>query len=252
MKNRYPRPPRSARWRVWLLGTAVAIAGCSSSDDGSFGVGANRLVQWGAANPQITGTTTQAGAILDFEGTGVAGGEGEVILLDGMALVSDPDTGEVSILDLDHEIAFAGIMSGYDPTIETSFDDPIDCGTELNDYLNEVVGDSDSERMATFRLRGTFDDVSYVVDKGVSADQEQLQLSDLEATMIGVKAGSYVTGGSFELGEELIGLGEYPIHLHFVTDDLQVVGHVRSCTISSGSVEIALANTFDVRLEFEN
>lgn len=241
----------SRRWLV--IAAFIVLAGCTDSGNGSFGGGANRLVQWGAANPQITGTMAQAGGIpLDFDGTGVAGGDGEAILLDGLALVTDPDTGEVSVLRKDTEIAFAGIMSGFDPTIEASFDEPIECGSELNDYLNGVIGDADAERMAAFRLRGVFEDVSYVVDKGVSAGQEQLHLSDLEATMVGVKAGSYVTGGSFTLGDELIGLGEYPIHLHFVTDDLQIVGHVRSCTISSGSVEIALANTFDVRLEFED
>lgn len=240
--------------RGGLVAVGLVLAGCSDADivSGSEEAGStNRLVQWGAANPTILGTMTDAGSILDFSGTGLAGGVGEATLLYGDAWVTD-DTGAVSELTADGLIAFSGIMSGYDPSIEATIDGPVECGSALNDVLDDIIGSDDSERAATFVLRGVFDEIQYVVDMGVSEDAEVLTVSDLSATMVGVKAGLYVTGDSYTLGEELIGLGEYPLHQHFITDDRSISGHVRSCTLVSGDVEIALANTFEIQLDFSN
>ncbi len=234
----------------------LALAGCADTQIESESTAAttsNRLVQWGAANPQILGTTTDAGNILDFSGTGLAGGTtGEATLLYGEAYVTDGTTGAVSELTADSLIAFSGIMSGYDPSIEATIDETLDCSTELNGYLDDVIGSDDSERAATFVLRGVFDQIQYVVDKGVSQDADLLTIADLTATMVGVKSGLYVTGDSYVLDDGLIGLGEYPLHLHFITDDREIGGHVRSCSLVSGEIEIALANTFEIQMDFSN
>ncbi len=243
-----------AMFRGGLVAVGLVLAGCSDAEivSGSSQAGStNRLVQWGAANPAILGTMTEAGSILDFSGTGLAGGTGEATLLYGDAWVTDA-TGAVSELTADGLIAFSGIMSGYDPSIQATIDDPVECGSALDDVLDDIIGSDDSERAATFVLRGVFDEIQYVVDMGVSEEAEVLTVADLSATMVGVKAGLYVTGDSYALGEELIGLGEYPLHLHFITDDRSVSGHVRSCTLVSGDVEIALANTFEIQLDFSN
>lgn len=238
-----------------VLGAILVLVGCSDAEVVSSTpttTTTNQLVQWGAANPSILGTMTDAGSILDFSGTGLAGGDGEATLLYGEAYVTDGMTGAVSELTADGLIAFSGIMSRYEPSIEATIDETLECGTELNEYLNDIIGSDDSERAATFVVRGVFDQIEYVVNAGVSENAELFTVADLTATLVGVKSGLYVTGDSYTLGEELIGLGEYPIHSHFITDDREVSGHVRSCTLVSGEVEIALANTFEIELDFSN
>ncbi len=233
----------------------LALAGCSDTqiESGSTETtGSNRLVQWGAANPAILGTMTDAGSILDFSGTGLAGGAGEATLLYGEAYVTDATTGVVSELTADGLIAFSGIMSGYAPSIEATIDEALDCSTELNDYLDDLIGSDDSERAATFVIRGVFDQIQYVVDQGVSENADLLTVADLTATMVGVKSGLYVTGDSYVLDDGLIGLGEYPLHLHFLTDDREIAGHVRSCSLVSAEIEVALANTFEIQMDFTN
>lgn len=244
--------------RTWggivVLATTAGVIGCADTtiESTSSETSTNLLTQWGAANPTILGTMKEAGEVLDFTGTGLAGGDGEATLLYGDAFVTDATTGAVSELTAEGLIAFSGIMSGYEPSIETTIDESLDCSTELSDYLDAIIGSDDSERAATFVVRGVFDEIKYVVDKGVSEDQEQLNVVDLNATMVGVRSGLYMTGDSFTLDDSLIGLGEYPLHLHFITDDREVSGHVRSCSLVSGDIEIALADRFEIQLDFSN
>lgn len=205
----------------------------------------------GAANPSVVkDLTMEAGDVVDFHGVGLgalAGGEGEFVLLDGSGWLTDKD-GNVSPLEPNTDLFYFGVMSHYAPSGRASLSKRVGCLENFNDVLNELVGKDDSERMAVFRLDGRFQTVKFVYDDPFHPEPKTF--SDVEGTIIGTKAGAYVTGGAFTSGGIEIGLTEYPFHAHFVTDDRNAVGHVLDCSISEGTVEWALADTYDLRLPF--
>lgn len=231
-----------------LLVMSAACTGGAATDSTE-----NRLTQWGAANPTYLNATIAAADVLDFDGTGLAGlPTGEVILIDGKALVTD-SSGTVSVLDGDDSIVIAGVTTNFVATSTETTTESITCDG-LNDYLNDIVGDDEEDRIATIVIRGTLTSVDYVVEAGVSQDPDLISGSDLDVTIVGIKNPYYFGDDSWTIDEDTtVGIGEYPLHLHFITEDESILGHVRDCTLASGAqIEIGLVNTFDLRMDYSD
>jgi alpha-acetolactate decarboxylase len=205
----------------------------------------------GAANPTVVKQLAmEAGEVVDFHGIGLgalAGGKGEFVLLDGSGWSTDSD-GNVSELGPGTSLFYFGVMSHYAPTGQAPLANEVSCLSNLKDLLNEKVGTDQTERMAVFKLEGRFDSVKFVYDDPFHP--KPTTLTDVSGTIVGTKSGAYVTGDAFTSGGIEIGLTEYPFHAHFVADDRSTVGHVLDCKISQGTVEWALADTYDLRLPF--
>lgn len=232
---------------VLLLVACDDDSGSSSSDSELV----NHTVQWGADNPTYLEATTTASEVIDFAGTGVAAiTDGEAIVFDGKAFATD-SSGEVRELVDDDTIIVSGITSNFQATATSTATESIDCQDDLNDYLNEIVGEDEIDRLATFTIRGSFSTIDYVLDNAVSEDTTVFSVDSAFATMVGFKNPYYFGDDTLTIDDVTVGLGEFPFHLHFVTDDEAVMGHVRDCVIDPGSeIEIGLVNIFDLRMNY--
>ena len=235
---------------VVLISSVLMLKACSdgSATDTS---NVNRIFQWGAANPTYVSAEAVPSEVIDPSGVGVGGTtDGEIIVYGGKALVTD-STGTVNELTDDDSVVVSGVMTNFqaDYTVITSA--AIGCQDDLNDYLNDVVGDDEVDRLAAFTIKGNFSLVEYVVEKGVSDDSALFTIENVSGTMVGIKSPYYLGDDTFEIDNISVGVGEVPYHVHFVNNDETVVGHVRECEIDTGNdVEIALVNTYDLQLDY--
>lgn len=211
----------------------------------------NYVFQWGADNPDYLTARAVQSEVIDKSGIGVGGAVGgEIIVYEGKALITD-STGAVNEMTDDDQIAVVGVMTNFqaDYTVVTS--EAIGCQDDLNDYLNDIVGEDEDDRLATFKISGTFSSIDYAVQAGVIEDTPISTVENITGTMIGFKSPYYFGDETFVVENITVGLAEFPWHVHFITDDETVAGHVRECEIDVGNeVEIALANIFDLQLNY--
>lgn len=235
-----------------LICSGLILMACGDDNASSSDLGpVNQTFQWGAANPTYLSAEAVPSEVIDPSGVGVGGtNDGEVIVFGGKALATD-STGEVHELSDDDSIVVSGVTTNFQPTYTTVTTETIGCQDDLDDYLNDVVGDDEVDRLATFTIRGNFSSIDYVVEKGVSEDSTLFNVENVSGTMVGIKSPYYFGDDTFVIDNITVGVAEYPYHVHFVTDDETVVGHIRECEIDPGSeVEIALVNIFDLQMNY--
>ncbi|MEM7009622.1 MAG: acetolactate decarboxylase, partial [Thermodesulfobacteriota bacterium] len=227
--------------------TACSEGGASDSDN------VNRIFQWGADNPTYLTSRAKPSEVVDPTGIGVGGAPGgEIIVFGGKALITD-SSGAVSELDDDDEIAVIGVMSNFQADYTTVTTDTVGCEDDLADYLDDIVGDDEVDRLAVFLIRGTFSSIDYAVEAGVIEDTPIFSIEDVSGTMVGYKSPYYFGDDTFVVENITVGIAEFPWHVHFISDDETIMGHVRECEIDPGNdVEIALANIFDLQLNYQD
>lgn len=233
---------------VFFILAACNDSAESSSEDTND---ENHTVQWGVSNPGYLKSDVIARDAIDTNGVGVAGSQnGEVVILNGKALATNSD-GEVTELDENDSLAVSVVTSNFTADIVNTTTENLNCETDLNDYLNELVGDSETERIATVIITGYFPFISYVTDSAVSESTPINTVEHIQATIVGFKSPYYFGDDSWEENGISVGIGESPYHYHFVSDDETVLGHIRDCDIDTGStIELGLVNIYNLRMDY--
>jgi acetolactate decarboxylase len=145
---------------------------------------------------------------------------GEMIALDGSFYRADVD-GRVHPIAPEEKTPFA-VVTNFEPTIEMRIDGALS-HSELLERLDELIGAGSSS--CAIRLDGPFEFVQarsvplqtppYRPLTEVVAEQHVFELRDVAGTMLGFRFPAYVEG---------IEIGGY--HLHFISDDRSLGGHV--------------------------
>lgn len=146
--------------------------------------------------------------------------DGEMIALDGSFYRADVD-GRVHPIGAEEKTPFA-VVTSFEATIDTRLDGPLS-HAELLERLDGLVPDGASS--CAIRLDGRFELVRarsvpaqtppYQPLTEVVAEQHVFELRDLAGTMLGFRFPAYAEG---------IEIAGY--HLHFISDDRSVGGHV--------------------------
>jgi acetolactate decarboxylase len=146
--------------------------------------------------------------------------DGEMIALDGSFYRADVD-GRVHPIAAAEQTPFA-VVTNFEPTIDTGIDGPLS-HAELLQRLDELIPAGTSS--CAIRLDGCFELVQarsvplqsppYRPLTEVVAEQHVFELRDVAGTMLGFRFPAYVEG------IEIAGH-----HLHFISDDRSVGGHV--------------------------
>lgn len=234
---------------------ALMLAACDSASGSSPKKPEleNHAVQWGAANPTYLSATATVSEAIDPSGVGIGGStDGEIVVLNGKVLGTD-SSGVVSELGLDETLVIAAVVSNFKATVTNTTTETLNCQDDLDDYLNDLIGEQAEERIAAVAISGNFSSVDYVVIYGVSAESPIYNVENVSATLVGVKVPYYFGDDSWEINGITVGVGEFPYHYHFVTDDETVLGHIRDCDIDAGSeIEIGLVNIYDLRMNYSD
>ena len=247
---------------VAAVASAAAVGAALRSEPFSFQLppapSTNYLLQVNAANPAILTTSdvgeldlsVRAGDFIDFGGIGVgalAGADGEFVLLGpGDGWMSDP-SGNVTRLTDETELLYFAVMSGFEATGEIDLDG-VGCMDDISTIVEDLNGPDNLQRMTLFRIDADFDELEFVYSDPF--EEEALTLEGISGTMVGTESATFVTGITTEAYGSEFGLSEYPWHLHFVSADRTVVGHVTDCKIATGSLQYALVDTYDIRLPY--
>jgi acetolactate decarboxylase len=145
---------------------------------------------------------------------------GEMIALDGSFYRADVD-GRIHPIAAEEKTPFA-VVTNFEPTIDTRIEGPLS-HAELLEQLNELIPVGASS--CAIRLEGLFELVQarsvplqtppYRPLTEVVSEQHVFELRDVAGTMLGFRFPTYVEG------IEIAGH-----HLHFISDDRSVGGHV--------------------------
>lgn len=168
--------------------------------------------------------------------------DGEMIALDGGFFRADVD-GRVHPVDAAAKTPFA-VVTNFEPTIDTEIEGPLS-HAELLERLDELLPAGGSS--CAIRLDGSFGLVQarsvpcqtppYRPLTEVVAEQHVFALRDVCGTMLGFRFPTYVEG---------IEIAGY--HLHFISDDREVGGHVLDSRADGLRVRIDPSDDLHVEL----
>ena len=168
--------------------------------------------------------------------------DGEMIALDGSFFRADVE-GRVHPVGAADKTPFA-VVTNFEPTIDTGIEEQLSHG-ELLERLDELLPDGTSS--CAIRLDGHFELVQarsvpcqappYRPLTEVVAEQQIFELRDVGGTMLGFRFPAYVEG------IEIAGH-----HLHFISDDRSVGGHVLDSRADGLRVRIDPSDDLHVEL----
>jgi len=168
--------------------------------------------------------------------------DGEMIALDGSFHRADI-AGKVSAVPPTEKTPFA-VMAAFDPTIEFELE-----GSVAHDELLAQIDERIPEGAAScaMRLDGRFELVTarsvprqsppYRALTEVVAEQKVFELRDLDGTMVGFRFPDYAEG---------LEVGGY--HLHFISEDRALGGHVLDSRASTLRVHLDPSSDLHVEL----
>lgn len=169
--------------------------------------------------------------------------DGELVLLGGVIYRVGID-GRPGVVDEPRTTPFFQAVR-FSPQRHSSVPPGTTC-TELLALVDDLAGTSDG--LLAVRVRGSFEAVTFrsvppqeppylPISDVIAADQVQFPLSDVTATLVG-----------FRGGRDVLGIGAPGLHLHGVTNDRAVGGHVLSCT-AGADVRLSLQVTRGAMVE---
>jgi len=171
--------------------------------------------------------------------------DGEMILLDGVFYQARAD-GHIYRPDLRTTTPFASVVPFRAESTTT-------LPHEVNlDQLSAAIDALQPSRntLCVFRVQGTFRQIKvrsvpaqqkpYPPLVEVTKTQPVFDYTDRRGTLIGFRTPPFVKG-----------LNVPGYHLHFLSDDRQVGGHVLAFTLVGGTLELSTCNRFDVLLPAE-
>ena len=168
--------------------------------------------------------------------------DGEMIALDGSFFRADVE-GRVHSVGAADKTPFA-VVTNFEPTIDTGIEEPLS-HADLLERLDELLPDGTSS--CAIRLDGHFELVQarsvpcqvppYRPLTEVVAEQHVFELRDVGGTMLGFRFPAYVEG------IEIAGH-----HLHFISDDRRVGGHVLDSRADGLRVRIDPSDDLHVEL----
>lgn len=168
--------------------------------------------------------------------------DGELIVIDGEAWTATAD-GTVRRVAGDTRTPFA-VVCHFTPTAVREIDSPLD-GDQLRAALDAMAPPAAS--VIAVRVDGAFTDLAvrsverqeppYRPLREVVAHQHETRLADAHGTLIG-----------FRFPDATAGVEVPGHHLHFISDDRRVGGHVMSVTLLSGRLAVDPCDELHVEL----
>jgi acetolactate decarboxylase len=168
--------------------------------------------------------------------------DGELIVIDGEAWSAHAD-GAVTRLDPETLTPFA-VVAGFDPTITTS----IETRLTLHELHTAIDGLSrPSAPVLAIRIDGTFSglalrsverqDPPYKPLREIVAHQTEWSIAAATGTIVG-----------FRFPDATAGVEVSGYHLHFISDDRSIGGHVLSLALDHGTIAIDPCRDLHVEL----
>jgi len=233
----FPRPPiriKSACCLPLLLAVLPLLAGCAVLEPPAQEVtqiSTYPALQIGLYDGDVT--YAQLAKMGDL-GIGTFDGmDGEMIALDGLFYQARAD-GSVRRADGTLETPFATVTF-FVPEQRVPAAEPLASYDELKGYLAGVAPPANEPY--AIRLDGTFPYIKirsvpaqsepYPPLADVLAEQTTWEMSDIRGTLVG-----------YWFPEYLSALNAPGYHLHFISDDRQVAGHLLECSLEEGTIAI--------------
>ena len=168
--------------------------------------------------------------------------DGELIVIDGEAWTATAG-GEVRRVDPETRTPFA-VVCHFTPTAERAIHEPLD-GDALREALEAIALPGAS--VVAVRVDGEFTDLAvrsvekqeppYRPLREVIAHQHETRLADARGTIVG-----------FRFPDAIAGVEVPGHHLHFISDDRRMGGHVMSVTLRSGTIAVDPCDELHVEL----
>ncbi|MEM6461157.1 MAG: acetolactate decarboxylase [Pseudomonadota bacterium] len=192
--------------------------------------------------------------IKTFGGTGLGtleNGAGEVIGLNGEFWVADPtDTVPRKLAD---EITPSGVLATFFPTEKTTISTTVNLEA-LQTILDEAFGDTEAYAYM-FRATGQLNFVEYQLSgpipngeileeinannsqAAVAIGTEKYDAENIQVTLLGIRAPSYLNT-----------VLQVPYHMHFISDDKSVLGHVTDLEADDLEIEWTRVNAINLHM----
>lgn len=225
--------------RIYILVLAlVALTGCATRE--------TQITQIATIDSLLTGVydgVMPMGELLEYGDLGIGtvdGLDGELIIVDGKAYHIKDDGKAYRVADAT-TTPFASVTN-FSPNISKEFGN-ISSFAQFESELAELVPNNNI--MVAFRMRGTFKSIltrsvpkqekPYKPLIEVTKYQPQFLLEGVTGELVGFRLPPYISG-----------INVPAWHLHFITEDFTVGGHVLAFELIEGSAQIA--EIYDFRL----
>ena len=171
--------------------------------------------------------------------------DGEMIVLDGVIYKAKSD-GTVEVVSDDETIPFSNVTF-FDADETIGLENVADIDT-LKSLLDEAVAENGGNRFCVIRIDGTFSEMNVRSEYEqtepykplatvLETDQTFFDYSDIEGTVVGLYCPPYM--------DRLNATGW---HLHFVSKDKTVGGHVLGLSVDSAELQLDYTDGFEMQL----
>ena len=234
----------SSRRLLLLTAVVVALSGCTAlppPPNVITQISTYTALERGLYDGDVTyGQLPQAGnfGIGTFDGM-----DGEMIAVDGTFYQARFD-GSVFVADARWETPFA-TLTAFSPEQRLELAEPLASYDLLKAYLAKMA--PPTNRPHAIKLSGMFSTIKirsiprqtepFPPLADVVAQQATWEKQQLRGTLVGYWFPQY-----------LASINAPGYHLHFISDDRQVAGHMLECSIQSGTIEIDYQDQVTVRL----
>ncbi len=171
--------------------------------------------------------------------------DGEMILLDGKVYQAFAD-GRVAEAKDDLTTPFA-CVAFFDPDFATEVEE-VTSFTALTTLLNSAILNHGTNRLYFIKFQAQFTDIHFrsvlpqqkpykPLDQVVKTDQREFKENSVTGTVVGVYFPSYLSG-----------VNATGWHLHFLSHDKTMGGHLLDCTFDHAKIHFDLINSINIDL----